>query len=190
MDEWRQVQFGVDEAGRGPLAGPVIAAAVILPADSPYLEFINDSKKLTRESREKAYDIIASNYSYNVSRAEVSDIEEKGILEATKLAINRAISGLYWPDIRPVLIDGNMEFTDLPYSYKSIISGDSLYKSIAAASIMAKVTRDRLMQELHAEYPQYDFTKNKGYGTAAHRSQVKANGLSPHHRRSFCRKLI
>ncbi|MBQ7333921.1 MAG: ribonuclease HII [Clostridia bacterium] len=174
---------GTDEAGRGPLAGPVVAAACILPPD--FLpEGLDDSKKLTEKKREKLFDIITeSAVSYCIASASPEEIDQYNILEASLLAMRRAIAGLNpQPDL--VLVDGciNRGFT-IPA--KAIVSGDALSPSIAAASILAKVTRDRMCVDMDAEYPQYGFAKHKGYPTPAHKLAVYEYGPCPYHRRSF-----
>lgn len=178
---------GVDEAGRGPLAGPVCAAAVILPRglDIPGLD---DSKKLTEKKREALYDIICREaIAYGVAFAEVEEIESLNILNATFLAMNRAIEKL---NIAPslALIDGNRA-GGIDYPCRCIVKGDSKCADIAAASILAKVTRDRHMLALAREYPQYHFEKHKGYGTRAHYDAIREFGPSPVHRMSFLKKL-
>ena len=178
---------GVDEAGRGPLAGPVFAAAVILPLD--YLpEGLDDSKKLSAKKRERLFDEICANaISYGIASASVEEIEQLNILQATFLAMNRAIAAL---EHRPVfaLIDGNRN-SGIEIASGTIVGGDGLSASIAAASILAKVSRDRLMTELAAQYPEYGFEKHKGYGTKAHYAALREYGLSPIHRPSFLKKL-
>ena len=178
---------GVDEAGRGPLAGPVCAAAVMLP---PGLEIpgLNDSKKLSENKREALYDtIIAQALSYGIAFATVEEIEEHNILGATFLAMNRAIAQLS-PQPALALIDGNRtKAFGLPV--RTIVKGDSLSASIAAASILAKVTRDRLMEEYDAQYPQYGFAVHKGYGTKRHYEALREFGPSPIHRKTFLKKF-
>ncbi len=180
---------GVDEAGRGPLAGPVCAAAVILP-DGLVIDGLNDSKKLSEKQRERLYDeIVRSAVSWSVAFADVEEIEEYNILEATFIAMNRAIDGLsVKPDV--ALIDGNRAPRGAKLPCRTVIKGDSLSCSIAAASVIAKVTRDRLMTEYAKEYPQYGFDKHKGYGTAAHYRAVDESGLCPIHRPSFFQKIL
>lgn len=179
---------GVDEAGRGPLAGPVCAAAVILPSDLE-IEGLNDSKKLTEKKREALYDIIVEKaLAYGIAFASETEIDEINILQATFLAMGRAVEQLgIQPDL--VLVDGNREpeLNGLPV--KTIIKGDSLSANIAAASILAKVTRDRLMLELDSQYPQYGFAMHKGYGTQAHYAALREHGVSPVHRQTFLRKF-
>lgn len=180
---------GVDEAGRGPFAGPVCAAAVILPPDFE-LEGLNDSKKLTEKKREKLFPIICENaVAYHIAFSSVDEIEEYNILQATFLAMKRAIEGLgVVPD--HILIDGDKLPPHLPSSAQPLIKGDALSASVAAASILAKVSRDRLMYELDREYPQYGFAGHKGYGTKAHCDAILEYGILPCHRRSFLKKLL
>ncbi len=180
---------GVDEAGRGPLAGPVCAAAVILPEDVQ-IEGLNDSKKLTEKKREALFPIIKEKaIAWSVAFASVEEIEEVNILNATYLAMNRAIDGL---SVKPdyALIDGNRVPNGITVTCETVIKGDALSCSIAAASIIAKVTRDRLMDEYDKEYPQYGFIKHKGYGTAAHYKAVDEFGLCAIHRPSFFKKYF
>lgn len=180
---------GVDEAGRGPLAGPVCAAAVILPADIE-IEGLNDSKKLSEKKRELLFDVIKEKaVSYAIAFGSVEEIEEFNILEATFIAMNRAIDSL---DIKPdyALIDGNRVPKGIKIDCETVIKGDAKSSSIAAASILAKVTRDRLLLEYDKEYPQYNFKKHKGYGTKEHTSLILEYGVSPVHRRSFLKKLL
>ena len=178
---------GVDEAGRGPLCGPVVAAACILPPD--YIpEGLNDSKKLTEKKREKLYDVIIQNaLAYCIAEASVEEIDELNILEADLLAMRRAIDGL---QIKAdfALIDGNIA-RDFQIPAKAIVHGDAISPSIAAASILAKVTRDRKCLELDAQYPQYGIAKHKGYGTKAHMQALREHGPSPIHRKQFIRFL-
>ena len=178
---------GVDEAGRGPLAGPVCAAAVILP---PGLEIpgLNDSKKLTDKKRRELYDImIEQAVSYSIAFASEQEIDEINILQATFLAMERAIQKLS-PQPELVLIDGNRT-KDFGLPVRTIVKGDSLSASIAAASILAKVTRDRLMEEYDAQYPQYGFAVHKGYGTKRHYAALREYGPSPIHRKTFLKKF-
>lgn len=180
---------GVDEAGRGPLAGPVCAAAVILPLDVE-LEGVNDSKKLSEKKREALYDVITEKaLAYNLAFASVEEIEEFNILEATYIAMNRAIEGL---NIKPdfALIDGNRVPRNISVPCETVVKGDGKSLSIAAASILAKVTRDRLLLEYHEQYPQYNFAKHKGYGTKEHIDAIREYGLCEFHRPSFLKKLI
>ena len=178
---------GVDEAGRGPLAGPVCAAAVILPRGI-VIEGLDDSKKLSEKRREALYDEIVSRaLSYGIAFASVEEIEEKNILGATFLAMNRAIEAL---GVRPALalIDGNRN-KGIAAPSRCVIGGDGKCADIAAASILAKVTRDRYMLQMAAQYPQYGFERHKGYGTAAHYAAIREYGPSPIHRLSFLRKM-
>ena len=178
---------GVDEAGRGPLAGPVCAAAVILP---PGLEIpgLNDSKKLTDKKRRELYDVItAQAVSYGIAFASEQEIDEINILQATFLAMERAIQKLS-PQPELALIDGNRA-KDFGLPVRTIVKGDSLSASIAAASILAKVTRDRLMEEYDAQYPQYGFAVHKGYGTKRHYEALREFGPSPIHRKTFLKKF-
>ena len=178
---------GVDEAGRGPLAGAVCAAAVMLPRglDIPGL---NDSKKLTEKKREELYDIIcAGAVCYGVAFAGVEEIERLNILNATFLAMNRAIAQLSVPP-QLALIDGNRD-SGIEAPSRCIVKGDALCADIAAASVLAKVTRDRYMTALASEYPQYGFEKHKGYGTKQHYAAIREFGPSPAHRMSFLKTL-
>ena len=174
---------GVDEAGRGPLAGPVCAAAVVLPRDL-VIPGLNDSKKLTDAKRRELYDIITSQaVSYGIAFASEQEIDEMNILQATFLAMRRALEQLSCkPDL--ALIDGNRE-TDFGLPVKTIIKGDSLSANIAAASVLAKVTRDRYMEKMAEQYPGYGFEIHKGYGTKRHYAALDELGESPIHRRSF-----
>lgn len=181
------VVCGVDEAGRGPLAGDVYAAAVILP---PYvcIEGINDSKKLSPKKREKLYDeIIEKAEAFCIASASVDEIEELNILNADMLAMKRAVEGLQ-KEIDIVLVDGN-KAPDVAFKTCPIVKGDASSQSIAAASILAKVARDRYMLELDKLYPQYQFSKHKGYGTKLHYEMIKKYGISKVHRPSFLKNL-
>ena len=178
---------GVDEAGRGPLAGPVYAAAVILPRNR-VIEGLNDSKKLSEKQRERLFDEIRSAaLGYGIARAEVEEIETLNILNATFLAMNRAIAGLE-PQPELALIDGNQN-REIEFPSRTVIHGDALCASIAAASILAKVSRDHLMLELAEQYPEYGFEQHKGYGTKAHYEALRRFGPSPVHRLSFLKNL-
>ena len=178
---------GVDEAGRGPLAGPVCAAAVILPCGAE-IEGLNDSKKLTEKRREALYDVVIELAEhYGIAFADVEEIERLNILGATYLAMNRAIAAL-GVDIDLALIDGNRS-EGIEYPCRTVVKGDSKSMSIAAASILAKVTRDRYMRTLAEKYPGYGFEKHKGYGTKAHYDAIRALGPCPEHRMSFLRKM-
>lgn len=179
---------GVDEAGRGPLAGPVCAAAVILP-EGEIIDGVNDSKKLSEKKREALFDIIRERaVAYSVAFASVEEIESMNILNATMLAMKRAVEGL------PVaadyaMIDGN-RLPQLSIDSECIVKGDARSLSIACASILAKVSRDRLLYEYAEEYPQYQFDKHKGYGTKAHVEALRQYGPCPYHRMSFLGKIL
>ena len=178
---------GVDEAGRGPLAGPVCAAAVILPQKTE-IPGLDDSKKLTEKKREQLFPLIQEKaISWNVAFASVEEIEERNILRATFLAMNRAISGLeLQTDL--ALIDGNQN-REIEMPSRCVIHGDARCASIAAASILAKVSRDHLMLELAEKFPQYGFERHKGYGTKVHYEALRKYGPSPVHRLSFLKNL-
>jgi len=189
-DEEPLIAAGVDEAGRGPLAGPVAAAAVILDLDNP-IEGINDSKKLSAARREALYDkIVSSGCAYGVGLSTPREIDEINIQQATFLAMRRALEALdEYYDL--LLVDGNRYIAGLPRGVQRVIvGGDAKSASIAAASILAKVTRDRIMEEYGEKYPQYDFAKHKGYGTKHHQAMLRKYGLSDIHRRSFCGNII
>ena len=174
---------GVDEAGRGPLAGPVVAAAVILDDLNP-IAGLADSKKLTPLKRERLYDEIrAKALCCSIAEATVEEIDELNILQATLLAMRRAVEGLRLKPTK-VLVDGN-RLPVLDVLAEAIVKGDSKVQAISAASILAKVYRDRWCQELHVQYPQYGFDGHKGYGTAAHLQALKEHGATPWHRKSF-----
>ena len=180
---------GVDEVGRGPLAGPVVCAAVIMPLDENSLVVgVDDSKKLSEKKREQlAKEIKEKALCYSIVEIDEKTIDEINILEATKLGMKRAIESLQiTPEV--VLTDGNMTI-DIVHEQKSVIHGDALSYSIGAASIIAKVHRDNLMDEYAKTYPAYAFEKNKGYGTAAHIQGIKEYGLCPIHRRTFTKKF-
>lgn len=180
------VLCGVDEAGRGPLAGPVFAAAVILPAE-PVIGGLNDSKKLSEKRREALFDeIVHTASAWRIATAGVAEIEEFNILGAALLAMRRAVKGL---SITPslALVDGNRD-PGLPFAARTVVKGDSASACIAAASVLAKVARDRHMLELDAEYPQYGFAAHKGYGTRLHYEKLDEHGPCPAHRPSFLKK--
>lgn len=180
---------GIDEAGRGPLAGPVVVGIAIMPENS-MLEGVNDSKKVSEKKREKLYDLITQEaIAWNVGIADQNEIDEINILNATKLALTRAIEGLkIKPDL--ILVDALTNINTLGIPYKSIIKGDAKEYSIAAASILAKVTRDRMMREYDEIYPQYGFSGHKGYGTAKHIAAIKEYGPCILHRKSFIKNFI
>lgn len=178
---------GTDEAGRGPLAGPVFAAAVILPAGL-VIEGLNDSKKLSEKKREALYDVICEKaLSYGIASASAEEIDTINILNAAQLAMRRAVAQLTPPpDL--VLVDGNVA-RNFPCDTKTIVKGDARSMSIAAASVLAKVARDRVCLQMDKEYPQYDFKKHKGYPTKEHREAVRRLGPCPLHRKTFLKFL-
>ncbi len=180
---------GVDEAGRGPLAGPVCAAAVILPHDCQ-IDGLNDSKKLSEKKRELLFDIIKEKaLAYNIAYGTLEEIETYNILEATYIAMNRAVNDLSLkPDF--ALIDGNRVPKGIAIPCETVVKGDMKSCSIAAASILAKVTRDRLMIEYGNKYPEYNFQKHKGYGTKEHYEAIKQHGVCEIHRLSFLKNVL
>ena len=184
---------GVDEAGRGPLCGSVVAAACILP-DGLDIPELNDSKKLTPKKRDKLFDLIRENaIAYGIAEGTVEEINELNILEADLLAMRRAIDSMHTPDGQPykadfALIDGNID-RDFQLPARAIVKGDALSMSIAAASILAKVTRDRMCEDMDRAYPQYGIAKHKGYGTKEHMNALREFGPSPIHRKKFIRFL-
>ena len=184
-NEYSGLVAGVDEAGRGPLAGPVVAAAVIID-QTKTIDGIKDSKKLSSKMRELLYEQITQNYVWSVGMIFQEEIDQINILEATKKACIIAIENL---TVKPntVLIDGNMKFPYHP-NFVSIVNGDNLSIAIGAASIIAKVTRDRLMLEYAKEFPEYNWHKNFGYGTKEHLSAIKLYGITHYHRQSFKHK--
>ena len=178
---------GVDEVGRGPLAGPVVAAAVILPHDFDVLG-IDDSKKLSEKRREELYEVITDKaVAWGIGMADHETIDEINILQAAKLAMKRALAEL--EDVDYITFDA-MKIEDIDIPQESVIKGDSKILAIAAASIVAKVTRDRMMTEYAKQYPGYGFEKNKGYGTKAHYEGISEHGICPIHRRSFLKKVL
>lgn len=180
---------GIDEAGRGPLAGPVVVAGVIMPKDS-MIEGVNDSKKISEKKREMLYEkIIDEAISYSVAIIGQDVIDDINILNATKQGLTSVVKGL---DVRPdmILVDALQNIDTDGIKYESIIKGDAKCYSIAAASIIAKVTRDRIMRQWDEIYPQYGFINHKGYGTAKHIEAIKEFGLCPIHRRSFTKNFI
>jgi ribonuclease HII len=185
---WRDKGFpllaGVDEAGRGPWAGPVVAAAVIL---SPGRVFkgLNDSKQVDPQNRERLFDLIRQeSLFFSVSVVDAALVDELNILRATFMAMRQALHQLSAaPDL--ALVDGNHRIPDLPFAQEAVVKGDGKSASVAAASILAKVTRDRLMQEAHQKYPHYDFQNNKGYGTPLHREALQRHGPCALHRRTY-----
>lgn len=188
MEKGYDVICGVDEAGRGPLAGPVCAATVILPQEIE-IEGLNDSKKLTDKKRRELYDVICEKaIAYGIAFADHKEIDEINILQATFLAMRRAVERL---SVKPqlALVDGNRDPLLEGIEVKTIVKGDNLSASIAAASILAKVTRDRYMEEQAEIYPQYGFSVHKGYGTKAHYAALTQYGACPIHRLSFLKKF-
>lgn len=188
---------GIDEAGRGPLAGPVVVACSLMPKDS-MIEGVNDSKKIAEKKRERIYEeIIKEAIAYGVGIINQEEIDRINILNATKKGLTIAIKeleeklekqNLKRPEV--ILVDALTGIDTLGIPYKSIIHGDAISYSIACASIIAKVTRDRIMRKMDEMYPQYGFAKHKGYGTAAHMQAIRENGLCPLHRRSFVKNII
>ena len=187
-NEGYKLTCGIDEAGRGPLAGPVVVASVIMPKNS-MIEGVNDSKKISEKKREKLYDLIINeSISYGIGIINQEEIDEINILNATKKGLTESIKQLEpKPDI--ILVDALRDIDTFKIPYRSVIKGDAKIYSIACASIIAKVTRDRIMQEWDKVYPQYGFVSHKGYGTAKHIAAIKEFGLCPLHRRSFTKKF-
>jgi len=187
----KEIQYicGIDEAGRGPLAGPVVVASVIMPRNS-MIEGVNDSKKVSEKKREALYEkIIEEAISYGIGIIDQKEIDEINILEATKKGLTTSLKELSTkPDV--ILVDALKGIDTLEIPYKSIIKGDALCYSISAASILAKVTRDRIMRQWDEIYPQYGFEKHKGYGTQMHIEAIKEYGLCPIHRKSFTKNFI
>ncbi len=188
LEKGYKVICGIDEAGRGPLAGPVYAAAVILPFGLE-IKGLNDSKKLSEKKREELFDVICEKaFSFSIGIATECEIDELNILQATFLAMRRAVDGL---DVKPdyALVDGNRH-PMLSIPDETVVKGDGKSMSIAAASILAKVSRDRFMLEKAKEYPEYCFEKHKGYGTKLHYEMIEKYGVSDIHRKSFLKKII
>lgn len=188
MSEGFGVVCGIDEAGRGPLCGPVCAAAVILPVDCE-IDGLNDSKKLSEKKREQLYEVITEKaIAYSFSMVDAKTIDEINILQATFLAMRNAVNGLF---IRPdaALIDGNQK-PGLDIEQRTLVKGDAKSPSVAAASIIAKVTRDRYMLRMDEEYPQYLFAQHKGYGTKLHYEMIEKYGICPEHRKTFLKKIL
>lgn len=190
---------GLDEAGRGPLAGPVLAACVYIPPAARKESFwqqVNDSKVLSEKKREALYDLIITHTHYGIAECSPREIDEINILQASLLAMKRALeqmSGKFAVMPTHALVDGNRK-PQLPCAVETVVKGDSISLSIAAASILAKVTRDRMMRDLCAQYPMYGWSRNAGYGTAEHLRALNDYGITPHHRRSFapvrdCKKI-
>lgn len=189
LNKGYDVVCGVDEAGRGPLAGPVFAAAVILPKGH-IIEGVNDSKKLSEKKRDMLYyKIIDECVCYSIGTASEKEIDEINILQATFLAMKRAVEGL---ELKPqfVLVDGNRKPNISDVEIETVVKGDAKSASIAAASIIAKVSRDRYMLEMAEKYPEYHFEKHKGYGTKLHYEMIDEYGICDIHRRSFLKKVL
>jgi ribonuclease HII len=185
LDEF-PVLCGVDEVGRGPLAGNVVAACVILDFKAKPIKGLNDSKKLTPAVRESLNaEIRARAVAYGVGECSPEEIDKHNILRASLLAMRRALEAMGLPP-GLLLVDGNQRIPDVPWPQKTLVKGDGRSASIAAASILAKVVRDRQMQDMHAAYPQYGFDAHKGYATQVHRDAIERHGLTPIHRKSFC----
>ena len=180
---------GIDEAGRGPLAGPVVVASAIMPKDS-MIEGVNDSKKISEKKREKLFELITNEaISYGIGIIDQNEIDDINILNATKKGLTESLKELKQkPDI--ILVDALTKIDTLNIPYRSVIKGDAKIYSIACASIIAKVTRDRIMKEWATAYPQYGFDSHKGYGTAKHIAAIKEYGLCPIHRKSFTTKFV
>lgn len=184
-----KLEVGVDEVGRGCLAGPVVASAVILPNDFDY-EIVKDSKKLSEKKRKEAYNLIKEKaLAYSVEFVGPDLVDDMNILEATMFAMHKSLNNL---DIKPehILVDGNYfnGYKDIPHT--CVVKGDNTYYSIAAASILAKVTRDEYMKEVHNDYPNYKWDSNKGYGSKAHMDAIVEHGKTPHHRTTFLKNII
>ena len=180
---------GVDEAGRGPLVGPVVAASIILPSPE-IVKDLNDSKKLSKKKREGLFKELTENCNYGVGIATVLEIEELNILQATFLAMRRSLENIK-SDYAAVIVDGNQDpYKKTRNNITTVVKGDSKSLTIAAASIIAKVTRDHLMQELHEEFPEYNWIKNNGYGTKEHVAAINKYGCTKHHRKLFLRKIL
>lgn len=178
---------GLDEAGRGPLAGPVVAACVYVPVEKRGLGFwaeVNDSKKLTAKKRDSLFDHIREHCIYGIAEASVDEIDQMNILRASLLAMKRSFDVMGGQPEWIALVDGNQK-PPLSCTIQTVIKGDSISLSIAAASILAKVTRDRVMEDLCRQYPMYGWSKNAGYGTALHLSALRDHGITAHHRKSF-----
>jgi Ribonuclease HII len=191
--EYNRLIIGVDEAGRGPLAGPVVAAAVVINKYSQYLEEVNDSKKLTEVKREKIYENILNdeNIIFGVGIVNSDIIDEINILQATYMAMRKAIDDIVIINKEDylILVDGNREIKDCNYMQETVVKGDAKSLSIATASIIAKVTRDRIMKEFDNTIPGYNFSKHKGYGTKEHYKLLRENGISNIHRKTFLKNF-
>ena len=191
--EYNRLIIGVDEAGRGPLAGPVVAAAVVINKYSQYLEEVNDSKKLTEAKREKIYENILNDETiiFGVGIVNSDIIDEINILQATYMAMRKAIDDIVIINKEDylILVDGNREIKDCNYMQETVVKGDAKSLSIATASIIAKVTRDRIMKEFDNTIPGYNFSKHKGYGTKEHYKLLRENGISNIHRKTFLKNF-
>lgn len=184
-DQHEGIVCGLDEVGRGPLAGPVVAACVVIPKDKRNLDFVDaikDSKKLSAKKREELYEQITQHFFYSISELSPEEIDSLNILQASLEAMRRAHTKI--KGIQHALVDGN-KTANLSCAQTTVVKGDSKSKSIAAASIIAKVHRDRIMKNLAKEFPEYGWDKNSGYPTAQHREALLNHGITPHHRKSF-----
>ncbi len=184
-----KVEVGIDEVGRGCLAGPVVASAVILPSDFDY-DIVKDSKKLTEKRRKEAYELIKEHaIEYSISFVDAKSIDKFNILQATMAAMHGCLDKLE-SEPNHILVDGNVfnKYRDIEHT--TVVKGDSKYYSIAAASILAKVTRDEYMKEQHEKFPMYKWDSNKGYGSKVHREAIKEEGISPLHRKSFLKNIL
>jgi ribonuclease HII len=182
-------EVGIDEAGRGCLAGPVVSAAVILPKDFDYT-IVKDSKKLSEKKRKEAYKIIVDNaLSYSISFVEPETIDKINILQSTMLSMHNCLDNLN-VDFNHILVDGNYFNQYKNIEHTCVVKGDNTYYSIAAASILAKVSRDEYMKQLHNEFPKYKWEGNKGYGSEEHINMIKEIGITEHHRKSFLKNII
>ncbi len=184
-----KLEVGLDEVGRGCLAGPVVASAVILPSDFDY-DIVKDSKKLTEKRRKEAYELIKEHaIEYSISFVDAKSIDKFNILQATMVAMHGCLDKLE-SEPNHILVDGNVfnKYRDIEHT--TVVKGDSKYYSIAAASILAKVTRDEYMKEQHEKFPMYKWDSNKGYGSKVHREAIKEKGISPLHRKSFLKNIL
>ena len=186
---YKRIVAGVDEAGRGPLAGPVVAAAAVIKKYDDRLESINDSKKLSEKKREELYNVIMECFDVGVGIVDVGTIDNINILNATFKAMNSALTDLN-EKYELVLVDGNKKIKEYNGEQEAVVKGDGKSLVIAAASIVAKVTRDRLMMEMAKNYPLYMFEKHKGYGTKLHIEKIREHGIIEEHRRSFLKKIL
>jgi ribonuclease HII len=184
--------IGVDEVGRGPLAGPVVAAAVVFSEEleNIWWKEIFDSKKLSEAKREYLFSVISEHAKCSVGVASVMEIEQLNILQASLLAMKRAVENFSNIDRAVILVDGKFIIPGIVSKQEAIVKGDSIVHSIAASSIIAKVTRDRMMRDFDLQYPEYNFAQHKGYGTRQHINAIKEFGLSPIHRASFCGNIL